>query len=367
MANCIRCGKSANQGESMCSDCKAWFQEKTGGASVPGAAKKPVENPMNSKIQSQSQVTSQNKSAPEVVSDNPPQSDSTNGGVVPIPRKPVPNTPISNQPAANQPLPNRVPQKNNQNAGSKTNHTSSKKGLGLSGKILGMAAAAAVVLIVLLVVVVTKFAGMTNASSRSMSERFPENAENGQADVDAQEDQNASDRSSVSEKRVRSGSENTANKQANVTTEATTIAETTREKVSSYMTVIADASWSQANADAVARGGHLVTITTQEEMDRMVAYASEAGLKYVWIGGFTSIGNDGAVYGHWTTGEPFEYQMWYPGEPSGKDLDGTLESCLMLWNAEGIWSWNDQRDDVVNGSGLSYFKGKTGYIVEFEE
>ena len=30
MATCIRCGKSCNDGETMCDDCKLWFQQKTG-------------------------------------------------------------------------------------------------------------------------------------------------------------------------------------------------------------------------------------------------------------------------------------------------------------------------------------------------
>lgn len=36
MANCIRCGKNCNDGETMCDECKVWFQQKTGGV-VPSA------------------------------------------------------------------------------------------------------------------------------------------------------------------------------------------------------------------------------------------------------------------------------------------------------------------------------------------
>ena len=36
MAKCIRCGKPCASGENMCDECKAWFQEKTGGSVVSG-------------------------------------------------------------------------------------------------------------------------------------------------------------------------------------------------------------------------------------------------------------------------------------------------------------------------------------------
>ena len=39
----------------------------------------------------------------------------------------------------------------------------------------------------------------------------------------------------------------------------------------------------------------------------------------------------------------------------------------MLWNVQGEWSWNDQRNDVITNTGFTYFIGKTGYICEYEE
>lgn len=97
-----------------------------------------------------------------------------------------------------------------------------------------------------------------------------------------------------------------------------------------------------------------------------VAMASEKELRFVWMGGYTSIRND-VAYGHWITGEPFEFQPWYPGEPSRTDEDGAAEMYLMLWQVNDEWSWNDQRNDPVGDTGLAYFKGKTGYICEYED
>ena len=133
---------------------------------------------------------------------------------------------------------------------------------------------------------------------------------------------------------------------------------------SRYELVAGDVSWQAANEAAFEKGGHLATITSQDEMNQLSAMAEAAGLKYIWIGGYTSVKNSRA-FGHWITGEPFSYTAWYPGEPSRNDHDGTEEFYLMLWNVQGEWSWNDQRNDVLS-TGLQYFIGKIGYIIEYE-
>lgn len=135
---------------------------------------------------------------------------------------------------------------------------------------------------------------------------------------------------------------------------------------SRYELIVEDISWSEANEACLKKGGHLITITSQDEMNQAIALAEGAGLRFVWMGGYTSIRND-VAYGHWITGEPFEFQPWYPGEPSRTDEDGADEMYLMLWQVNDEWSWNDQRNDPVGETGLEYFKGKTGYICEYED
>ncbi|HBE09051.1 MAG TPA: hypothetical protein DCY81_00710, partial [Lachnospiraceae bacterium] len=132
-----------------------------------------------------------------------------------------------------------------------------------------------------------------------------------------------------------------------------------------YEVIAADISWTEANAEAIRRGGHLITITSQEEMDTAVKLAEEKNLEFVWIGGYTSVRN-GSAYGHWITGEDFSYQAWYNKEPSRTDKDGAEEMYIMLWKIGDEWSWNDQRNDPIKDTGLEYFKSKTGYIIEFE-
>ncbi|SEF47154.1 Mg-chelatase subunit ChlD [Eubacterium ruminantium] len=135
---------------------------------------------------------------------------------------------------------------------------------------------------------------------------------------------------------------------------------------SGYEIVQADISWTEANKAAIRKGGHLITISSQDEMDMAVKMAEEKGLEFVWMGGYTSVRN-GAAYGHWITGEDFYgFQAWYPGEPSRTDKDGADEMYLMLWKIGDEWSWNDQRNDPIKDTGLQYFKSKTGYIIEYD-
>lgn len=135
---------------------------------------------------------------------------------------------------------------------------------------------------------------------------------------------------------------------------------------SRYELIKADVTWEQANAECIRRGGHLITINSEDEMKKASQLAQDADLKYIWMGGYTSIRGTSA-FGHWITGEPFNYQQWYPGEPSRNDKDGVAEMYLMLWFVDNKWSWNDQRNDVFNIPGITYFVGKTGYICEYED
>lgn len=129
-----------------------------------------------------------------------------------------------------------------------------------------------------------------------------------------------------------------------------------------YEVIKEDITWTEANEKCIAKGGHLATITSQDEMDKLSAMVDAAGIKNAWIGGYTSVRN-GTAFGHWVTGEVFDFARWYPGEPSRNDKDGTPEFYLVLWKVDGEWSINDERDDMLE---MSYLKGKIGYICEYE-
>ena len=137
---------------------------------------------------------------------------------------------------------------------------------------------------------------------------------------------------------------------------------------SQYEVVKAAVSWEEASARCEAMGGHLATITSAAEMDQLSQIASDAGLTYVWIGGYTSIDPlTQEIYGHWVTAEPFDYEHWSTGEPSHVDKsDGVDERYLMLWNIPSLggWSWNDQRNNPLDIA--PKMADAMGYICEYD-
>lgn len=90
-----------------------------------------------------------------------------------------------------------------------------------------------------------------------------------------------------------------------------------------YQVITTELKWEQAELQCELKGGHLATITSQEEQDFIY---SLTGKDDTWIGGK-------CVNGKWTwiTGEPFSYTNWNPGQPSG----GTI--YLQFWDGEGKW------------------------------
>ncbi len=134
---------------------------------------------------------------------------------------------------------------------------------------------------------------------------------------------------------------------------------------SRYEVIKETLSWEEARQRCQQMGGHLATVTSQAEQDQIVALAQAQGVRYMWLGGYTSYDFDGSVFGHWITGEPFSFQNWDPNEPSRQDKDGTPEWYIMLWDVKGGWSWNDQRNDpAAVAKSLSKYMG---FVCEYED
>ncbi len=132
-------------------------------------------------------------------------------------------------------------------------------------------------------------------------------------------------------------------------------------KAHTYQVVLADVSWEQARNAAEAAGGYLAVITSQEEFETIAALASGTNALYLWLGAQSNSGQFA-----WLTGEEFSYTNWFPGEPSGTDsADGTPEYYLCMWKVNGVWSFNDQRNDILS-AGVNA-SGKIGYVIEYEE
>jgi len=96
-------------------------------------------------------------------------------------------------------------------------------------------------------------------------------------------------------------------------------------------------TWGWCEAEAVSKGGHLVTINDSTEEAWL---QSTFGTRYLWIG-FTDQASEGTWV--WISGEPVTYTNWNGGEPNNA---GNEDHAVMNWS--GI-KWNDW-----NGSNCVY-------------
>ncbi len=139
------------------------------------------------------------------------------------------------------------------------------------------------------------------------------------------------------------------------------------------------ASWTQANAAATARGGYLVTITSQAEQTFVQSLLSASGVPSggYWIGltapsvtrNFGWANGDALSYTHWGYGEPnngIDASKW-GDETSGQMLwTSDADSGLADYSARG--GWNDIRNlgwsAADNPDPWVYDLVRTGYIIE---
>ncbi len=112
-------------------------------------------------------------------------------------------------------------------------------------------------------------------------------------------------------------------------------------------------TWQQAKADAEAKGGHLVTITSAEELAKVSEIAPGSDSRNLWIGA-TDENNEGTW--EWVTGEPWGFENWQPREPNNAGNEDYAHK------AGGTDQWND-----YNNRGPSFGPGiVSGYILELD-
>ena len=107
-------------------------------------------------------------------------------------------------------------------------------------------------------------------------------------------------------------------------------------------------TWEEAKSACEAMGGHLATVTSEEEQQKLNSY--NGGNHKLWIGGYKNA--DGQWC--WVTGEPWEYETWGDGEPNNSSNVVAGESCVAMWPEK----WND----LANGN----IYEQSGYICEWE-
>lgn len=131
-------------------------------------------------------------------------------------------------------------------------------------------------------------------------------------------------------------------------------------KESTYQLYVEDVSWTEARERCAERGGHLVVISSMEELNRVAALAEEAGISRIWIGCHRE---NGSLV--WENSEEVLFYAWDVGEPSYEDsYDGAAEDYIMLWNHDG-WVYNDSRNDPA-AEYPEWYSGTIGYVCEFE-
>lgn len=112
-----------------------------------------------------------------------------------------------------------------------------------------------------------------------------------------------------------------------------------------YYQVFLDANfiqWTDAYADAQARGGYLATITSEAENIFLTGLTLTAqGHLESWIG-LTDVLNEGTFV--WVTGEPLVYTNWAPGEPNDYQPAGGEDYAILSppvdidVNVPGSWN-----------------------------
>jgi len=127
------------------------------------------------------------------------------------------------------------------------------------------------------------------------------------------------------------------------------------ENGSAYYLTERAGSWTQAEAQAVAIGGHLVTINDAAEQAALNLANHFGTSQRLWIG-LTDAGNEGVF--SWISGESSSYTNWTPGEPN--NWAGVEDYAMMNW-AGGTGQWNDLPDGGY-GPVLTNLTGAFGII-----
>lgn len=121
-------------------------------------------------------------------------------------------------------------------------------------------------------------------------------------------------------------------------------------------------TWYEAEDACETMGGHLVTITSQEEQDFVFEISVNSTKKNIWLGG---IKEDNKYV--WITNEDINaYLNWRPGEPNNTYGQ---ESVIMMYakkgaNVKGYWNDTIPTGEKVYGS--SYTLNTFGYLCEWD-
>lgn len=117
-----------------------------------------------------------------------------------------------------------------------------------------------------------------------------------------------------------------------------------------YVLFTESRNWFDAKTCCENLGGHLATITSEEEQAFIASYMkalhTTTAFAYAWLGGY----RDGNNW-YWVTGEAFEYTNWNAGEPNNTS---GIEWIVHIFPGAD-YEWNDTNPEM-----------KSAYLCEFE-
>lgn len=119
-----------------------------------------------------------------------------------------------------------------------------------------------------------------------------------------------------------------------------------------YMYYDNNFSWDEAKIFCESIGGHLATISSEEENLFLYYYLSSLGYQNAYFG-LTDEGEESEW--RWVTNEPFLYSNWHSGEPN---TERSSENYAMFYRKYTDATWND--GNFGNGTD----KDGTGFLCE---
>ena len=104
-------------------------------------------------------------------------------------------------------------------------------------------------------------------------------------------------------------------------------------------------TWTDAEQYCESLGGHLATITSEEENTLVYQLMIKAGYTSAYFG-LSDRETEGTWI--WVTGEPASYTNWHPGEPN---YENSNEDYAMYYYkfSDGTWNDGDFGGSTVNG------------------
>ena len=106
-----------------------------------------------------------------------------------------------------------------------------------------------------------------------------------------------------------------------------------------YHWVAEKMNWTNAENSCQEKGGHLVSVSSNETMGFVLLGAHSRGLKYIWLGG-NDVKQEGVW--KWTDCTPWELELW---GTTGQPDNAGGEHCLTIWDHGTVWNdWTCSRE-----------------------